>query len=923
MSRKLLSLVVAVAFVLTTISTAFASALPSDVTAEFSKAVSKVQALNIMIGDAGTGLFRPADTIKRSEFAVIAVKALGLNDSAIISKGATKFSDVAADNWASGYINVAVSAGIVSGYPDGTYQPDKTINYAEAITILGNLLGYGPVLVGKPWPGAYVAQANAAGVTNGVVLAPTVGASRGNVAKLVSNTLDAKVVNIDTYDINGKPTYKVGTTDADTLLAKKLNITVVADSSDTSKKVFWVKKTPMVDSQATIADSTLKNVDTTTTAITKGFVDGLNPNDYLGLDVKFWQNSDDKIVTSEIQNSTSDIYTGLVENDGGKLKLTGTGTSYEKADDFVAYVNNMPVASVTAIAAMVADPVKGVGTVILRDGRIRFANLYIGSEVAQAGITNRTFTVKEITDGYIKSWGPSVTDIKVQDIKDNGTKKLVRYDIIRNGADATVDDIKVGDVVQRIGLYGTDSNMNHERWIVTSNEIKGSLTTVSGTDSTMTLTVGGKDYKVAANSLNQWSFNNGDDWDKNTSNVKDIIGKDVTIKLDAAGEVANLLTTAGSTTYYYGAVRSFATNVGANLDNAVTLYKQDGTKVSYSFDKIGDVIVASGSLAAVKYDTADVNGTYKDSIATGDLVQYQLTSDGKIKEATLKRFDRLGKANPSTPSVRYADDGIGYSGIPGPGNLHDNYISLSGNNGGIFTSASTILNAYPMLHGGTDDAQLIGFSSIDGKYMYNYEYVVNNNVIKALVADTDGLAAGKSGVVVGTGIDADGSTVTINEAGTVKVYKEGNFSSVAFNVYMKAGTFVSYNVGSDGKLSTLVPDVNTPVASYGNVISTFAASSVHVFRVMSIDTANKTIKLEHLNVSTKMATGSDYFFRYDTANLDVYNAIGKGDSPVVILGGKTIADIQANAYVWVGGGNGAAYDFSKVVILKVDDINNN
>ena len=68
MSRKILSLIVAVAFVLTTISTAFAATLPSDVTADYSKAVSKVQTLNIMIGDAGTGLFRPLDTIKRSEF---------------------------------------------------------------------------------------------------------------------------------------------------------------------------------------------------------------------------------------------------------------------------------------------------------------------------------------------------------------------------------------------------------------------------------------------------------------------------------------------------------------------------------------------------------------------------------------------------------------------------------------------------------------------------------------------------------------------------------------------------------------------------------------------------------------------------------------------------------------------------------------
>ena len=51
------------------------------------------------------------------------------------------FSDVAADYWGTPYIAEAVSRGLFSGYPDGTFQPDANIIRADFVTVLWRSAG--------------------------------------------------------------------------------------------------------------------------------------------------------------------------------------------------------------------------------------------------------------------------------------------------------------------------------------------------------------------------------------------------------------------------------------------------------------------------------------------------------------------------------------------------------------------------------------------------------------------------------------------------------------------------------------------------------------------------------------------------------------------------------------------------------------
>ena len=66
------------------------------------------------------GTFRPYDNVTRAQFAKVLVAAMGW---AIDAPQTQSFSDVSAGYWAYGYIETAVSHGVVSGYSDGTFKP--------------------------------------------------------------------------------------------------------------------------------------------------------------------------------------------------------------------------------------------------------------------------------------------------------------------------------------------------------------------------------------------------------------------------------------------------------------------------------------------------------------------------------------------------------------------------------------------------------------------------------------------------------------------------------------------------------------------------------------------------------------------------------------------------------------------------------
>jgi hypothetical protein len=107
-----------------------------DVANWFNKAVASMT-VGEYVNGYPDGSFKPNQAITRAEFVAIVVRFLEgprLTDN--------PFSDI--DNhWAHDYIIDAVGAGWISGYPDGTFQPDKPITRAEAMTIMNTILHRG------------------------------------------------------------------------------------------------------------------------------------------------------------------------------------------------------------------------------------------------------------------------------------------------------------------------------------------------------------------------------------------------------------------------------------------------------------------------------------------------------------------------------------------------------------------------------------------------------------------------------------------------------------------------------------------------------------------------------------------------------------------------------------------------------------
>ena len=111
----------------------------SDVasTAWYNTAVSTLSSMGIITGYPD-GTFRPNAAITRAEFAAIAARFDSNGD-----KTTAKFSDIAT-HWAKNEISIAYNNGWITGYPNGTFGPQRDITRAETMTLVNRVLNRQP-----------------------------------------------------------------------------------------------------------------------------------------------------------------------------------------------------------------------------------------------------------------------------------------------------------------------------------------------------------------------------------------------------------------------------------------------------------------------------------------------------------------------------------------------------------------------------------------------------------------------------------------------------------------------------------------------------------------------------------------------------------------------------------------------------------
>lgn len=210
--KKVLALVVAVAM-LASMGLVASAANYSDVAsnASYADAVNLLSNLGIIQGYED-GTFKPDNTVTRAEAATMIVRMLNLDDE--VEQGETNFTDVAADSWASGYVNVAEANGIINGMGDGTFNPNGEVTYGQIVKMIVCALGYEPVALahGGYLGGGYLyaGSSQVTGFTKGVAGTANAAASRATVARLIYNALEVELMDQTSFStgINGS-TYEV------------------------------------------------------------------------------------------------------------------------------------------------------------------------------------------------------------------------------------------------------------------------------------------------------------------------------------------------------------------------------------------------------------------------------------------------------------------------------------------------------------------------------------------------------------------------------------------------------------------------------------------------------------------------------------------------------------------------------------------
>lgn len=132
-SKKTIAKMILVAFVLSLVlpAGAFAQSSASDLEGHWAKDTITAWMDNGFIGGYPDGTFQPDKAITRAEFVKLINTAIHAQKT-----GAVNFSDVTSADWFYGELELAMGAGYASGFEDGTFRPAETVSRAQAAAFI-------------------------------------------------------------------------------------------------------------------------------------------------------------------------------------------------------------------------------------------------------------------------------------------------------------------------------------------------------------------------------------------------------------------------------------------------------------------------------------------------------------------------------------------------------------------------------------------------------------------------------------------------------------------------------------------------------------------------------------------------------------------------------------------------------------------
>ncbi len=88
------------------------------------------------------GTFKPERNVTRAEFVAMTLRLLGYNENIVTGIDDMEFADVTKEHWAHGVTIIARSKGLIQGNGSNNFNPNDNVTMTDAMVILTNALGY-------------------------------------------------------------------------------------------------------------------------------------------------------------------------------------------------------------------------------------------------------------------------------------------------------------------------------------------------------------------------------------------------------------------------------------------------------------------------------------------------------------------------------------------------------------------------------------------------------------------------------------------------------------------------------------------------------------------------------------------------------------------------------------------------------------
>ena len=527
------------------------------------------------------------------------------------------FSDVSSDHWASRNIETAAKLNIISGLSDGTFAPELSVNYEEAVKMAVNLLGYGLLAEFKGgYPLGYLSIAMETNILSGVDRAMT----RGDFFQLLYNSLSVNMLVQDAF----------GSTDRYSSSAAK---NIMAEYMDV------VKLTGLITANSYIA------IDGTDTApngwvVINGEqynVGKTNASDYVGYTVTVYahynelRNEKTIFLLTELERNDTVVITRDLLIDVTGVQTSSSPKIYYYEDD-TAGRGRQRIASIATDAAYIynnklltvaMDETLKIthGTLELidnnKDGVFDLINIREYRTVIVSNVSTRTGTIVDRITG-------AVIDLDEKNSNVNLT-------IIKNGHPVELSDLVDWDVLEILESKDTSFGKKRLEAIVLSNPLSGTVLEKS-TDEIL-LDCGR--YKVTA------------DFDMNTVRTTDT----GTFYRNIIGEIFYYKRSAGNEYAYGYVIKSAYSNSGLNRTVQMQLAGENGKATVLSVSKNARV----NGIKPADY------GSIHTLIPMRQLIRYMVNDEDEIIDITTAIHNDDSGYDLDNFTMDYDSKGIAYN----------------------------------------------------------------------------------------------------------------------------------------------------------------------------------------------------------------------------------------------------------------------